>query len=91
MFFLASFPSGKYNTTMAEAQENRAVFLMGKAALALAGLLAFGLLVRLIFVRNYDPDEIQHAHLAWLVFMGQVPYRDFAVNHFPFFGSWWLP
>jgi hypothetical protein len=84
MFSLVSFPSGKYKTTMAEAQENRAVFLIGKAALTLAGLLAFGLLIRLIFVRDYDHDEIQHAHLAWLVSVGQVPYRDFAVNHFPF-------
>jgi hypothetical protein len=69
---------------MAEPQENRTVFLMGKAALAVAGLLAFGLLIRLIFVRDYNHDEIQHAHLSWLVSIGQVPYRDFAVNHFPF-------
>ena len=70
---------------MVEGPENRTVFLIGKAALVLTGLLAFGLLIRLIFVRDYDYDEIMHAHLAWLVSVGQVPYRDFAINHFPFF------
>ncbi len=69
---------------MAEISENRKVFLLGKTALTLTGLLALSLLIRLIFVRVYDYDEIQHAHLAWLVSVGQVPYRDFADNHFPF-------
>ncbi|HOW97134.1 MAG TPA: hypothetical protein P5567_03905 [Kiritimatiellia bacterium] len=30
-------------------------------------------------------DEASHAHMAWLLDRGQVPYRDFAANHLPFF------
>ena len=30
-------------------------------------------------------DEASHAHMAWLLARGQVPYRDFSANHLPFF------
>jgi len=43
------------------------------------------MLVRLMWVRSYNYDEFSHAHLAWLVSVGEVPYRDFAANHLPFF------
>jgi hypothetical protein len=49
------------------------------------GLAGVAVLIRLIFVRSYNYDEISHAHMAWLLSIGQVPYRDFAANHFPFF------
>ncbi len=55
------------------------------ALLAVAGLIGLIILIRLIFVRSYDYDEISHAHMAWLVSIGEVPYKDFAANHFPFF------
>ncbi len=58
-------------------------FLIGLAGLI--GLIGLGMLVRLMWVRSYNYDELSHAHLAWLVSIGQVPYRDFAANHFPFF------
>lgn len=49
---------------------------------ALVGLLS---LLRLSLVRSWNYDELSHAHAAWLVSLGAVPYRDFAANHFPFF------
>jgi len=55
------------------------------ALLLISGLIGLIVLVRLIFVRAYDYDEISHAHMAWLVSIGEKPYQDFAANHFPFF------
>jgi hypothetical protein len=69
---------------MVEASENRAARFIRNAGVILAGLLGLAVLVRLVFVRNYNYDELSHAHLAWLVSIGEVPYRDFAANHFPF-------
>ena len=34
-------------------------------------------------VRFFDPDELEHAHAAWSVFKGLVPYRDFFEHHTP--------
>jgi hypothetical protein len=42
-------------------------------------------LVRLSLSRSWNYDELSHAHAAWLVSLGAIPYRDFAANHFPFF------
>lgn len=53
--------------------------------LLLAGGISFVVIVWLLFTRNYDYDEISHAHMAWLVSIGEIPYEDFAANHFPFF------
>jgi len=36
-------------------------------------------------VRYFDPDEFEHAHAAWCVFRGLVPYRDFFEHHTPWY------
>lgn len=47
--------------------------------------------------RAFDYDEVSHAHMIWQVAHGVLPYRDFVVNHFPFFWmllaplARWLP
>jgi Dolichyl-phosphate-mannose-protein mannosyltransferase len=33
--------------------------------------------------RGIDPDEFEHLHAAYLVFRGEVPYRDFFEHHAP--------
>lgn len=35
--------------------------------------------------RAFDPDEFQHLQMAWLVAIGQVPYRDFFEHHTPLY------
>jgi hypothetical protein len=37
--------------------------------------------VPLLAVRRFDPDEFEHAHVAWSLLQGQVPYRDFFEHH----------
>jgi hypothetical protein len=69
---------------MAEALENRTDFLIRNVVLAVTALIGVGLLIRLSLVRSYAYDELAHAHMSWLVSVGEVPYRDFAANHFPF-------
>jgi len=34
----------------------------------------------------FDPDELQHAHIAWLIANGNIPYKDFWEHHGPLFG-----
>jgi len=41
--------------------------------------------IPLIPIRFFDPDEFQHAHAAWSVFKGLVPYRDFFEHHTPWY------
>ena len=53
----------------------------------MAGLAGIATLIKLVWLRSYDYDELSHAHMVWLVSKGDKPYRDFAMNHFPFF---WL-
>jgi len=55
---------------------------IARAALALAAALV---LVRLWFVahRAIDLDEFEHAHAAWSVSLGEVPYVDFFEHHTP--------
>jgi len=36
-------------------------------------------------VRFFDQDELEHAHAAWSVFNGLVPYRDFFEHHTPWY------
>ena len=45
------------------------------------------LLARLpvIPVRFFDQDELEHAHAAWSVFKGLLPYRDFFEHHTPWY------
>jgi hypothetical protein len=33
--------------------------------------------------RHFDPDELQHLHIAWLISGGLLPYRDFFEHHTP--------
>jgi Dolichyl-phosphate-mannose-protein mannosyltransferase len=35
--------------------------------------------------RLFDPDEFQHSHVAWCVFKGMVPYKDFFEHHTPWY------
>jgi 4-amino-4-deoxy-L-arabinose transferase-like glycosyltransferase len=35
--------------------------------------------------RFFDVDEFEHAHAAWSVFKGLVPYRDFFEHHTPWY------
>lgn len=43
--------------------------------------------VGLVFVLPVDHDEVEHAHAAFRILGGQVPYRDFYQNHLP---AYWL-
>lgn len=51
------------------------------------GLTAGQLVMRfpLLMSRRFDPDELEHMHVAWSIFTGQVPFRDFFEHHTPFF------
>src|SRR6185436_9697494 len=35
--------------------------------------------------RQFDPDELEHAHVAWSIAQGAVPYRDLFEHHTPLF------
>ena len=35
--------------------------------------------------RQFDPDELEHAHLAWSIAQGALPYRDLFEHHTPLF------
>jgi 4-amino-4-deoxy-L-arabinose transferase-like glycosyltransferase len=48
-----------------------------------AGQLAYRL--PLLTSRQFDPDELEHAHVAWSITQGHVPYRDFFEMHTPLF------
>jgi hypothetical protein len=39
----------------------------------------------IIPVRFFDQDEFEHAHAAWSVFKGLLPYRDFFEHHTPWY------
>lgn len=54
-------------------------FLVAAIAALLVARLA------LIPVRVFDNDELEHAHAAWNVSRGLVPYRDFFEHHTPWF------
>ena len=51
----------------------------------LALLVLFGCLWKIAERRDLDVDEIQHAHAAWLIHAGEVPYVDFFEHHPPFY------
>jgi 4-amino-4-deoxy-L-arabinose transferase-like glycosyltransferase len=36
-------------------------------------------------IRRIDPDEFEHAHTAWCVFKGMLPYKDFFEHHTPWY------
>jgi len=50
---------------------------------AMAGLFLARLSV--LAHRVFDPDEFEHAHAAWCVFKGMLPYKDFFEHHTPFY------
>ena len=52
--------------------------LVAIAALLIARIPVMG-------VRFFDPDEFEHAHAAWSVSRGLVPYRDFFEHHTPWY------
>jgi 4-amino-4-deoxy-L-arabinose transferase-like glycosyltransferase len=41
--------------------------------------------IPVIPVRFFDQDELEHAHAAWSVFKGLLPYRDFFEHHTPWY------
>lgn len=51
--------------------------------LGLALLLAAAPLLLQTGLRYLDPDEWQHAQMAWLIAQGRVPFRDFFEHHMP--------
>ena len=55
--------------------------------LALGGLLAANLVLRLVYVFafRFDTDETQHLHVSWGWAHGLVQYRDLFDNHAPLF------
>ncbi len=50
---------------------------------ALLGLL----FIRFAFLAGVDHDEVEHAHVAFRILSGELPYRDFYQNHWP---AYWL-
>lgn len=50
---------------------------------ALLGLL----FIRFTFLVGVDHDEVEHAHVAYRILSGELPYRDFYQNHWP---AYWL-
>jgi hypothetical protein len=51
--------------------------------LATAGL--FLARIPVVGQRPFDPDEFEHAHAAWCVFKGMLPYKDFFEHHTPWY------
>ena len=48
----------------------------------------FGLLfIRFACLVGVDHDEVEHAHVAYRILSGELPYRDFYQNHWP---AYWL-
>ena len=39
----------------------------------------------LLSSRQFDPDELEHMHVAWYISQGYLPYRDFYEVHAPLF------
>jgi 4-amino-4-deoxy-L-arabinose transferase-like glycosyltransferase len=62
----------------AESEGGSAFLLAAIAALLVAR-------VPVLLVRAIDNDELEHAHAAWNVFRGLVPYRDFFEHHTPWY------
>lgn len=45
----------------------------------------------LAYFGGYNPDEIEHMHVTYLMNNGHMPYRDFPQNHLPIFWFILLP
>ncbi len=72
-------------TEETQSRQDQSARLVRNSVILLAGVVGVSLLLRLVLIRNYDYDEISHAHMAWLLSIGDKPYQDFVANHFPFF------
>ncbi len=62
---------------------------MTRRAGTIAAVLVTAVLIAMLLVsartRAFDPDEFQHAELAWLIARGVVPYRDVFEHHTPLY------
>jgi hypothetical protein len=63
---------------------HRGWLLMLGCALLLAG--NAGLVALRVLHDQFDADELQHTHIAWLIAGGKLIYRDFWDHHGPVFG-----
>jgi hypothetical protein len=65
------------------AEPSRRDYSLPVVLVATVGLL----LARLPLIprRIFDPDELEHAHAAWCLFKGMLPYRDFFEHHTPWY------
>lgn len=45
---------------------------------------SFGIRVWWGHTGQLDPDELQHLHIAYMIFRGEIPYVDFFAHHTPF-------
>jgi len=57
------------------------------AVLALIVTVLGLLFIRFAFLVGVDHDEVEHAHVAFRILSGELPYRDFYQNHWP---AYWL-
>ena len=48
-------------------------------------LLNFGLALLRLINKPFNPDELQHLHIAWLIAQGKIVYRDFWEHHGPLY------
>jgi len=46
-------------------------------------LIPYLLRLSLLTTRGFDPDEFEHLHVAWRIWRGELPYRDFFEHHTP--------
>src|SRR5262245_4042025 len=53
--------------------------------LAVASLVLLAARIPLLASRALDPDELEHAHAAWCVWRGMLPYKDFFEHHTPWY------
>ena len=70
-------------------QHSKVIELLPKIYFVLQILI--GIYVSFWLLFNHQPktgDDVEHLHSAWLVFQGQVPYKDFFQHHNPL--MWYL-
>ncbi len=65
-----------------EARRKAAVFAY-VVLIAIGGL--FAAWIPMIRHRFFDADEFEHAHAAWCVSKGMIPYKDFFEHHTPWY------
>ncbi len=72
---------------MKQAPDNINPALIRLAWLAIGGflLLNIGLAFLRLVNKPFNPDELQHLHIAWLIAQGKIVYRDFWEHHGPLY------